>query len=451
MRVLVGQRLRGEVFGRLPVRLQGAGASTIHTSNINDNAYGVFNVGLDGATANTGTPVNAENNYWGLRTNATLNAGPVVSPTTNPPYQENPVNGTATVDATCLNSSNVAVPGSDTVDFCPFRNGNQADPNAGQFPVAYAPLPVSDAGPSVSLSTDSATYDRGDAVTMTANASDDFGIAKITFYDGADQVAVAVPPADEGTFTIPADAACAARTLTAVAEDSIGQTASDTETITVVGPNGCSPPPQPPSQPSVQLTGVPATIDPASGAAVGATATVDPTLTASKVEFKLGTRTVCTDTAAPFTCDILPNGDEVGSQTVQAVLTDSASQTATDSADTTVGRFTPNKLTIDIKKGKSKKKKKKKGKKKLIRTIQGEVYPPNRVTKDQGCSTGTVTLTVEENGNTLFPLTQVPLGSDCTYSLTFKVPKTKKHKFAVDASFGGNSVLLPTSNSKRFK
>lgn len=432
------------------VRLQGAAASTIHTSNISDNAYGVFNVGLDGTTANTATPVNAENNFWGLRTNATLNAGPAISPLTNPPYQENPVNGTATVDATCLNSSNVAVSGSDAVDFCPFRNGNQADPNTGQFPVAYAPLPVSDAGPTVALSTDSATYDRGDDVTMTANASDDFGIAKITFYDGADQVATAIPPADEGTFTIPADAACAARTLTAVAEDSIGQTASDTETITVVGPNSCAPPPSPPDQPSVQLTGVPATIDaPATGVTVGATATVDPTLTASKVEFKLGNRTVCTDSTAPFSCEILPNGDEVGSQTVQAILTDSDSQTATDSADTTVGRFTPNKLTIDVHKGKSKKKKK--GKKKLIRTIQGEVYPPNRVSKDQGCSTGTVTLTVELNGNTLFPLTQVPLGSDCTYSLTFKVPKTKKHKFAVDASFGGNSVLLPTTNSKRFK
>ena len=36
-------------------------------------------------------------------------------------------------------------------------------------------------------------------------------------------------------------------------------------------------------------------------------------------------------------------------------------------------------------------------------------------------------------------------------SVSFKVPKTKKHKFAVDASFGGNSVLLPTTNSKRFK
>lgn len=432
------------------VRLIGAGASTIQASNINDNAYGVNNVALDGTTANAGTPVNAENNFWGLRTNATLNAGPVVSPLTNPPYQENPVNGTATVDATCLNSSGAPVPGSDAVDFCPFRNGTQGDPNVGQFPVAYAPLPVSDAGPSVTLTTDAPTYERGDTVTMTANASDDFGIAKVTFYDGANQVGEAIPPDGDATFSIPANAACAARTLTAVATDSIGQTASDQATITVVGPNGCAPLPGPPS---VQLTGVPVTIDPDPGVTVGATASADSPLTVSKVEFKLGNRSVCTDTTAPYSCELLPTGAEVGSQSVQAIVTDSNGQTASDSKATDVDRFAPQKLTIDVVRGKTKKTKgkKKKGKKRLVRTIQGQVITPTRVTWGQGCATGTVTLTVDLNGATLFPLTQVPLNADCTYALTIKVAKTKKHKFTVEAGFGGNSVLLPTTNSKGFK
>lgn len=435
------------------VRLIGAGASTINASNLTDNAYGVNNVALDGTTANTGTPVNAENNFWGLRTNATLNAGPAVSPVTNPPYQENPVNGAATVDATCVNSSGVAVPGSNAVDFCPFRNGNQGDPNGGEYPVAYAPLPMSDAGPSISLSTDNPTYNQGDTVTATATTGDDFGIAKVTFYDGATQVGVATPPDNDVTFQIPNNATCTARTITAVAEDSIGQTASDDTTITVVGPNNCQPvvPPDPPAEPTVKLTGVPATIDPATGVTVGADTTVDPTLSISKVEFKLGTRSVCTDTSAPYSCEILPTGAEVGDQSVQAILTDSADQVVSDSADTKVDRFKPDKLTADVVRGAAKKGKKKKGKKKLVRTIKGQVVLPARVTKEQGCSTGTVTLTVDLNGNTLFPLTQVPLGSDCSYSLTFKVAKTKKHKFSVDASFGGNSVLLPTSYSRRFK
>ena len=53
------------------VRLIGAGASLIQRSNIVDNSYGVFNAQLDGTTANTAVPVQAENNWWGLRANAT--------------------------------------------------------------------------------------------------------------------------------------------------------------------------------------------------------------------------------------------------------------------------------------------------------------------------------------------------------------------------------------------
>ncbi len=223
------------------VRLVGAGASSVTRSNLNDNAYGVLNTTLDGTTPNTAVPASAENDFWGLRTNATANNGPAVSPTTNPPYQESAVNGTATVDATCQNSAGLPIPGSDAVDFCPFRNGNQADPNTGQLPVAYAPLPISDAGPTVSLGTDKPTYERGDTVTLTATAGDDFGIAKVTFYDGSTPVGTAVPPATSATFTIPADAACTTRTVIAVAQDSIGQTASASKTISVTGPNNCQP------------------------------------------------------------------------------------------------------------------------------------------------------------------------------------------------------------------
>ena len=49
------------------VRLVGAAASTISTSNITDNAFGVLNTTLDGTTTNTATPVVAQNNWWGLR------------------------------------------------------------------------------------------------------------------------------------------------------------------------------------------------------------------------------------------------------------------------------------------------------------------------------------------------------------------------------------------------
>ena len=105
----------------------------MNKNNIVDNAYGVYNVQLDGTTANTAVPVNAVNNWWGLRTGtvALPTAGPavwldVVTPTTiNPPVPENPVNGTATADGPGTSSS--------SVDFYPCRNGPQGDPDSGQF------------------------------------------------------------------------------------------------------------------------------------------------------------------------------------------------------------------------------------------------------------------------------------------------------------------------------
>src|SRR5213078_3283677 len=84
------------------VRLIGAGASTFSQNNISANAYGVFNATLDGAAPDTAVPVKAENNWWGLRTQPAtgqqtgqpplVNTGPAISPTTNPPIPENPVN-----------------------------------------------------------------------------------------------------------------------------------------------------------------------------------------------------------------------------------------------------------------------------------------------------------------------------------------------------------------------
>ena len=96
--------------------------SLITKNNIVDNAYGVYNVEADGTTASA-VPVPAPANWWGLRfTPPTPNTGPAVSPTTNPPVPENPVNS--------------------AVDFLPFRSGAQSDPQSGQYTNIQAPMPV---------------------------------------------------------------------------------------------------------------------------------------------------------------------------------------------------------------------------------------------------------------------------------------------------------------------
>ena len=127
------------------VRLVGAAASTISGSNVTDNAFGVINTTLDGTTANTATPVAAQNDWWGLRTGTVTlpTPGPAVWPdianpsstTYNPPVPENPVNGPQVADSNCPSG----VSDSSAVTFCPYRDGDQADTLAGEYPIPNAP------------------------------------------------------------------------------------------------------------------------------------------------------------------------------------------------------------------------------------------------------------------------------------------------------------------------
>jgi hypothetical protein len=127
------------------VRFVGAAASTISASNVTDNAFGVINTTLDGTSANTATPVTAQNDWWGLRTGqVTLpTPGPAVWPditnpsstTYNPPVPENPVNGAAVADSNCPSG----VSDSAAVTFCPYRSGDQADTAQGEYPIPNAP------------------------------------------------------------------------------------------------------------------------------------------------------------------------------------------------------------------------------------------------------------------------------------------------------------------------
>ncbi|HYK28156.1 MAG TPA: hypothetical protein VEV61_09335 [Streptosporangiaceae bacterium] len=144
------------------VRLVGAGASAIGASNITDNAFGVLNTTLDGMTADTATPVTAQNDWWGLRTgNVSLpTPGPAVWPdianpsstTYNPPVPENPVNGSPVADSECPSG----VSDSAAVTFCPYRDGDQADTLQGEYPIPNAPGPVSG---SASCSSSASQYD----------------------------------------------------------------------------------------------------------------------------------------------------------------------------------------------------------------------------------------------------------------------------------------------------
>lgn len=424
-------------------RFIGAGPSSISASNIVDNAYGVQSQALDG-TAPSATPLSAENNWWGLRfTSITNNTGPAISPTTNPPVPENPVNGSPTPDATCISMTGAVVDNSTAVDFCPFRNGTAGDPNSGQHPIVNAPLPVSDARPSVSLDADDTTYEPGETVTLSATASDDFGVSNVTFFEGANAISIDDQPPYGTTFVIPANSECGQRTFTAISKDSSGQTASDTVTITVDDEFDCEGPPDPPDPPTISFDPpAPSTI-PGSGATYSVTASSESGV--DEVEFFLGDRSVCVDSTPPYVCEVLPNGDEVGDQILSAVVTSEDEQTATASLPVTVMKFEPE-LTIAMDKMRL-------NKKIVRRTISGEILLPPRV--DNSACTGTVTLNIQRNGITLFPSSQVEVKPDCSYSLTFTLKEKRKKGrpkpvYDVGASFSGNQTLTAASETARF-
>jgi len=431
------------------VRLIGADASVITRSNIADNHFGAFNVGLDGTTANTATPLSAENNWWGIRTTGTtVNNGPLVSPADNPAQQENPVNGSSIVDPTCVAASfasptpapDTTVPGSDAVDFCPFRNGARSS-STGQVAITDAPLPISDAAPTIDLSLDKAQYERGETAVLTADAADDFAVKKVTFYKGDEVIDTASLPPYKTEVAIPADAACGTGSLSAVVEDSIDQTDSASVDLTVVDSvNNCESVPG--AAPTISLD-VPAET-PSSGSTATAEVTAEEGV--ESVTFFIGTRQLCSVSTAPYTCSILPTGDDVGGQAIRAVVTDTRSRSAEASNNTFVAKFSAG-LTLNTKKSGAKK-----------RIVTGKLSLPDRVTKAQACASGSVTLKVSGGGRPTINR-QVKVTSGCSFKTTVNVgkppkpkkgKKPKKRKFTVKANYSGNSVLKSATNSRRF-
>jgi len=448
------------------IRLLGAGGAkssgsdttfinTIAASNVVDNAYGVLNTLADGVTPATGTTNGsytravAENNWWGLNyyrggsqpggTQA-VNAGPVISPTSNPPVPENPVNGASVADGAGFSST--------SVDFFPFRDGPQSSEVNGQYIVADAPLPVNDFAPVAKLNLSATSVKPGQSVVLSTDATDDFGVKQVTFYDGSTVIGSTKTAPYSASLAIPADAACVNHALSVVAEDSSGQTVRSDRDLSVTGcvvpppdpgPPGPPNPPAPPAAPTVAFTGAIGTI-----ATSGASITVNPTAEAGvkSVEFFLGTRKVCTVTSAPFSCSVKPTGAETGKQTLRVVVTDALGGTASATTAVTVARF---KATLSL----STKSKTIKGNKSK-KTITGTLKLPAGVTAAQACKSGSATVVVKSGKKTLVN-SVVKLSKSCKVTKSITVKKTKKKTtYTVNAKFGGNTVLLPISNDRRF-
>jgi hypothetical protein len=440
------------------IRLVDANAtgSSVTRTNIVDNAYGVLNAAADGS-GDAANPFMAENNWWGLcspvgnnRCNGEppgntqpANTGPDVSPTFNPPYPENGVNGAPSAD------------GSTAVDFMPFRNGPQSDPNTGQFPVVPAPIAVSDAAPAVTVRAEKLEYRRGETVKLIAEPSDDFGIRRVTFFDGAVEVGSDNSPPYEAAFTLPADVACGTRPVAATAEDSLGQTATGNSTAHVLcnPPRDEEPPVDEPDDPPITPASapVPPTVKlPDNLGATGrdgAVVVVSPTAAqgVAFVDFFLGARRVCRDAEAPYQCRIKPLSSDIGSQTVRAVVTDRAGLTGQDSRQVVVSKFTPRGLTIGVLR-------KRLPGNRVQTTVVAKVLATKGVKRSTACADGWVSAVVSDGRVTLKDV-QKDLDSNCRAVITRFTARTNDSrglKYKVDARFGGTTVMVPVRKTRRF-
>ncbi len=439
-----GIRLVGAYMTTAPVSsgLERTYNTSLTRSNVVDNAYGAINVAADGTTANTGVGnvFRAENNWWGLRiaTPSDLNAnpGPLVSPTNNPIWPENPVNGTAVADGAGTTSS--------AVDFFPYRNGVQSDPDSGQFAVADAGMPIDDAAPTgVTIAAGSSTVAPGGTVELTATAMDDFGIKRVRFSDGGTVLGDVAKPAYAQSVAIPATAECGStRSFSALATDSLGQsTRSDAVVVTVA----CAPPTTPttPTPPTTPVPVAPTIAFSSKPVTIKGSATVRLAVNAPagvrRVEVRLGDRLVCADLKAPFVCTVKATGADVGAQALTATLVDQNGSTAVASTRVTVAKFAAKvRLTVARKAVKGGK---------VRRTVRGTLVLPAGVTKAQGCR-GTVTVTIKRSGRALLNQ-QVKVSKACTFSRSVTASRSKQ-RFTAGARFGGTAVLKTASSSRRF-
>jgi hypothetical protein len=350
-----------------------------------------------------------------------------VSPATNPPAPQNPVNGESVAEeATGATTS-------DAVDFYPYRNGNVADPDSGEYPVLPAPIPMSDAAPSVSLSAP-ATVARGDTFMLAATAGDDLGVKRVRFTDGATTLGTATVPPYAQPVTVAKDVTCnTTRSFGAVATDSLGQTASATRTVTITcgTPQGDTAP----AAPSVAWGRAPATIRGT------ATVTFTPSAPAglAHADVFLGDRRVCRLSGAPFLCRVSATGADVGVQALRVVVTDARGAGTQIRRTVRVAKFRPAvKLGIRLHKLSHRR---------ARRTIAGRLTLPRAVTRSQGCR-GTVTLVVKRRGRSVLNQ-QVRLSRACRFSRSVTAGRNRQ-SFSVSARFGGNAVLSTAAKTRRF-
>jgi Ca2+-binding RTX toxin-like protein len=229
-----------------------------------------------------------------------------------------------------------------------------------------------------------------------------------------------------------------ADTVIADTFDTVSDSCENVQRATVTLPG--DPPPAPDAQPTVAWTAPAehATIAGSAKTTLTASATDDHGIT--KVQFLAGTRLLCEDTTAPYSCVYSPRGDEGGLRTLEVVAIDSAQHAATALKSVTVGPFTP-KLSLSVSPSSDRKPP-------LHFRAHGKLTLPTGMTRSTGCSTGTVTVKIEAGAKTV-STHHVDVERDCTYSSSIAFHSRSSFGKAtvlhLTARFGGSTALKAAS------
>jgi hypothetical protein len=149
-------------------------------------------------------------------------------------------------------------------------------------------------------------------------------------------------------------------------------------------------------------------------------------------------RLVGSATAAPYAIAYRPSGGDVGPDTLVAIATDTAGQTATAIRPVRVARFTPRRLSARVTPTHDRRAP-------YRFRASGTLSQPTGVTRAQGCKEGIVSVRVRR-GATTVSTHRTNLRRNCTYSTTVTGRAGSLH---IRAQFLGNGVLAPRTSSTR--
>jgi Ca2+-binding RTX toxin-like protein len=145
----------------------------------------------------------------------------------------------------------------------------------------------------------------------------------------------------------------------------------------------------------------------------------------AKVRFYDGSRLICEDTAAPYSCRYQARGSEVGRNALIATAIDGDNQATSAVRMITVTRFRPT-LT-------------------LTASRKGHGYKAKGTLSRAGSCSGTVTVTGKVGKRTISSR-RTKLSKGCRYSTTVRFKRRPAAKVKVTARYGGNRTTLPRSS-----